>query len=99
MKDIKDFILESSQDDLEDMANDLSYWWDDHCSEDGYDSRSEFIKDMKAMSKKKNDMLVDDAFNYLENECEWDRKDIERWEDNLIGVLAQWAQDELDELN
>ena len=36
MKDIKNFIYESSQDDLEDMTNDLSEWWDEHCVEDGY---------------------------------------------------------------
>jgi hypothetical protein len=95
MKDIKNFILESSQDDLEDMTNDLSEWWDEHCVEDGYNSRHEFMDDMKAMADKENDPLVDDAFDYLENECEWDRKDIEHWEDDLIEVLSQWAKDQL----
>ena len=69
MKDIKKFILESSQDDLEDMTNDLSEWWDTHCTEDGYDSRHAFMDDMKAMADEENDSLVDDAFNYLEDEC------------------------------
>ena len=50
---------------------------------------------MKAMADKENDPLVDDAFDYLENECEWDHKDIERWKDNLIEVLSQWAKDQL----
>lgn len=95
MKDIKNFILESSQNDLEDMTNDLSEWWDTHCTEDGYDSRHEFMDDMKAMADEENDPLVDDAFNYLEDECGWDRKDIERWEEDLIAVLVQWASDQL----
>lgn len=95
MKDIKNFIWESSQDDLELMTQDLFDWWDEHCTEDGYSSHSEFTKDMRAMAKKQNDMLVDDAFDYLTNECEWDEKDVERWEDDLVRVLAQMAKDTL----
>ena len=95
MKDIKNFIYESSQDDLEDMTSDLSEWWDTHCTEDGYDSRYAFMDDMKAMADEENDSLVDDAFNYLEDECGWDRKDIEHWEEDLIAVLVQWASDQL----
>ena len=98
MKDIKNFIWESSKDDLELMTQDLFDWWDEHCTEDGYNSHSEFKKDMRAMAKKQNDMLVDDAFDYLTNECDWDEKDVERWEDDLVHVLAQLAQDALDEL-
>lgn len=95
MKDIKKFILESSQDDLEDMTNDLTKWWYTHCTEDGYDSRHAFMDDMKAMADEENDLLVDDAFYYLEDECGWDRKDIEHWEKDLIAVLVQLASDEL----
>ena len=95
MKDIKDFIKESSQDDLEEMTQDLMDWWDEHCKEDGYDSRSEFIKDMKAMSKKQNDPLVQDAFSYLTDQCEWNEKDVDKFKDNLTNTLAQWAKDEL----
>ena len=39
-----------------------------------------------------------EPFDYLTNECEWDEKDVERWEDDLVHVLAQMAQDALDEL-
>ena len=53
------------------------------------------MDDMKAMADEENDLLVDDAFNYLEDERGWDRKDIERWEEDLIAVLAQWANDQL----
>lgn len=95
MKDIKNFIYESSQDDVELMTQDLFDWWDEHCTVDGYSSHSEFTKDMRAMAKKQNDKLVDDAFDYLTNECEWDEKDVERWEDDLVHVLAQMAQDAL----
>ena len=77
------------------MTNDLSKWWYTHCTEDGYDSRHAFMDDMKAMADEENDLLVDDAFYYLEDECGWDRKDIERWEEDLIAVLAQWANDQL----
>ena len=97
MKDIKNFIMESSNN-LELMTQDLADWWEYNGMEDCYDSHSEFIKDMRAMAKKQNDKLVDDAFDYLTNECEWDEKDVERWEDDLVHVLAQLAQDELDEL-
>ena len=95
MKDIKKFILESSQDNLEDMTNDLTKWWYTHCTEDGYDSRHAFMDDMKAMADEENDLLVDDAFYYLEDECGWDRKDIEHWEEDLIAVLVQLASDQL----
>lgn len=94
MKDIKNFIWESSNN-LELMTQDLFDWWDEHCTVDGYSSHSEFTKDMRAMAKKQNDKLVDDAFDYLTNECEWDEKDVERWEDDLVHVLAQMAQDAL----
>jgi len=40
------------------MTQDLADWWDEHYKEDFYDSRSEFIKDMKAMAKKQNDQLI-----------------------------------------
>lgn len=53
---------------------------------------------MKAMVKKQNDTLVQDAFDYLTNECEWDEKDVTRWEKDLVQVLSQLAQDEIDEL-
>ena len=53
------------------------------------------MDDMKAMTNEENDLLVDDAFYYLEDECGWDRKDIERWGKDLIAVLAQLASDEL----
>ena len=96
MKDIKNFIMESSNN-LELMTQDLADWWEYNGMEDCYDSHSEFIKDMRAMAKKQNDKLVDDAFDYLTNECEWDEKDVERWEDDLVHVLAQLAQDELDD--
>lgn len=77
------------------MTNDLTKWWYTHCTEDGYDSRHAFMDDMKAMADEENDLLVDDAFYYLEDECGWDRKDIERWEKDLIAVLVQLASDEL----
>ena len=77
------------------MTNDLTKWWYTHCTEDGYDSRHAFMDDMKAMANEENDLLVDDAFYYLEDECGWDRKDIERWEKDLIAVLVQLANDEL----
>ena len=77
------------------MTNDLSKWWYTHCTEDGYDSRHAFMDDMKAMADEENDLLVDDAFYYLEDECGWDRKDIERWEEDLIAVLVQLANDQL----
>ena len=53
------------------------------------------MDDMKAMADEENDPLVDDAFSYLEAECGWDRKDIERWEADLIAVLVQLASDQL----
>jgi len=99
MKDIRLFIKESSQDDLEEMTQDLADWWDEHYKEDFYDSRSEFIKDMKAMAKKQNDQLVKDAFDYLTDECEWNKKTINQFKNNIVYVLAQWAKDELDEMN
>ncbi len=77
------------------MTNDLSKWWYTHCTEDGYDRRHAFMDDMKSMADGENDLLVDDAFYYLEDECGWDRKDIERWEKDLIAVLVQLASDEL----
>ena len=77
------------------MTIDLTKWWYTHCTEDGYDSRHAFMDDMKAMANEENDLLVDDAFYYLEDECGWDRKDIERWEKDLIAVLVQLANDEL----
>ena len=99
MKDIKNFIKEASQDDLEDMTQDLSYWWDENAKSDFYDSRSEFIKDMKAMTKKQNDQLVQDAFDYLTDECEWDKKVVSQFKNNIINVLVQWANDILEEMN
>ena len=77
------------------MTNNLSKWWYTHCTEDGYDRRHAFMDDMKAMVNEENDLLVDDAFYYLEDECGWDRKDIERWEADLIAVLVQLASDQL----
>lgn len=77
------------------MTNDLTKWWYTHCTEDGYDSRHAFMDDMKAMADGENDLLVDDAFYYLECECGWDRKDIERWEEDLIAVLVQLTSDQL----
>ena len=62
------------------MTNNLSKWWYTHCTEDGYDRRHAFMDDMKSMADGENDLLVDDAFYYLEDECGWDRKDIEHWE-------------------
>ena len=99
MKDIKNFIKEASQDDLEDMTQDLSYWWDENVKSDFYDSHSEFIKDMKAMTKKQNDKLVQDAFDYLTDECEWDKKVVAQFKNNIINVLVQWANDTLEEMN
>ena len=97
MKNIKNYIWESFND-AELMTQDLFDWWEEHCTEDAYNSRSKFIKDMKAMVKKQNDTLVQDAFDYLTNECEWDEKDVTRWEKDLVQVLSQLAQDEIDEL-
>ena len=77
------------------MTNDLSKWWYTHCIEDGYDSRHAFMDDMKAMADEENDLLVDDAFYYLEDECGWDRKDIEHWEKDIIAVLVQLTSDQL----
>lgn len=77
------------------MTNDLSKWWYTHCTEDGYDRRHAFMDDMKSMGDGENDLLVDGAFYYLEDECGWDRKDIERWEEDLIVVLVQLASDQL----
>ena len=66
------------------MTNDLSKWWYTHCTEDGYDRRHAFMDDMKSMADGENDSLVDDTFYYLEDECGWDRKDIEHWEKTLL---------------
>lgn len=77
------------------MTNDLSKWWYTYCTEDEYDRRHAFMDDMKSMADGENDSLVDDAFYYLEDECGWDRKDIEHWEEDLIAVLVQLASDQL----
>ena len=97
MKDIKNFIWESSNN-VELMTQDLADWWENNGMEDCYDSRSEFIKDMKALAKKQNDTLVNDALLYLMDECEWDMDDVDKCKDDLIDWLAQVAQQELDEL-
>ncbi len=97
MKDIKNFIWESSNN-LELMTQDLVDWWEYNCTEDCYDSHSEFVKDMKALAKKQNDILVNNALLYLMDECEWDMNDVDKCKDDLVNWLAQVAQKELDEL-
>lgn len=97
MKDITKFILESYQQDLEDMTDELADWWDSHCIEDGYDSIRAFRQDMEAMADESNDQLVDDAFDYLEAR-DYDRKKIEKCRDDLVAVLVQWANDTLEEI-
>lgn len=98
MKDITNFIMESSNN-LELMIGDLADWWEYHGMEDCYDSRSEFIKDMKSLAKKQNDILVNDAMGYLMDECEWDENDVNKCKEDLVNALSKMAQDELDELS
>lgn len=96
MKDIKNFIMESSNN-LELMTQDLADWWEYNGMEDCYDSHSEFIKDMKALAKKQNDILVNNALLYLMDECEWDENDVDKCKEDIVNWLAQLAQIELDD--
>lgn len=98
MKDIKNFIKESSNNLEELLTQDLSEWWEYNGMEDCYDSRSEFIKDMKSLVKKQNDILVNDAILYLMDDCEWDENDVDKCKEDIVNMLAKMAQDELDEL-
>lgn len=93
MKNITNFILESKED-LEDMTIDLSTWWDEHVSDDGYDNHQDFMNDMKAMADEANDPLVDAAFDYLLSKG-WKQHEIDHYEKQLIDVLVGWASDQL----
>ena len=92
MKDIKNFILESNEH-LEEITADMRSWWDKNYKSDNYDK-----DDIIAMYHKKNDMIVDDVFNYLEKTCKWSRSDLNKYEYNLIEALAQWAKEAVKEL-
>jgi len=100
MKDIKNFILESSQDTLEDMTNDLSEWWDSVAIHpDNYKNVQEFKDVMKEAANKKGKRLLRMALAALEDEYEYDpKKEINPHVDDIEQVISQWAKDELDEL-
>ena len=97
MKDLKNFILESSSD-LEDMTNDLSEWWDEHVNSDSYENNKVFREEMKAMTNEENDPLVDMALDTLVNEYDWSEHEVEKQREDLIIVMKQWAEDALEDL-
>lgn len=98
MKDIKNFILESSQDldDLEEMTQDLSEWWDNDFCNDEPDSKAEYIKDMKNIANGETiDVIWDIAKSYLVDDREYSERKVNRLQKDLIHVLQQWAKDEI----
>lgn len=97
MKDIKTF-LESAQDDLEDMTQDLLDWLDQNVTEDGYNNRREYREDLETFLDDQNDAFIDDALDYLVDGAGWNDKDIDRHYEALIAVMKRWAKDALDEI-
>lgn len=97
MKDIKNFINEGGRSGrhvyFSDMVDDLEVWWEDNCTEDCYNSHSEYIKAMKALAKKQDYSIVDDAIEYLDDKLRWPEWCTETWEKDIIKTLVKWAED------
>ena len=100
MKDIKNFLKESIQvnegtNKAEEITKDLSTWWDEHITPDGYDSYGQYVKDLKLFIKDQNDFIADDAYSYLVNKCKYNMKDVDDCWDNLMATMKQWAREAL----
>ena len=97
MKDIKNFINEARRGRwrgmyFSDLEDDLEEWWDENCTEDCYDSHSEFVKDMKALANG-DYKIINNAFDYLEDELRVPDLHLENWEKAIIKTLVKWAED------
>ena len=99
MKDIKNFINEGRRGRrwqglyFSDLVQDLEEWWDDNYAEDCYNSHSEFVKDMKALAKKEDYKIINDAFDYLEDELRVPDIHLGNWGKDIIKTLVKWAED------
>lgn len=86
MKSLREFINEAFDEDEIELA------FDNVVSSDGYDSDSQRKRDLKAMSKGGNDMLVDDVINKLEVEYKWSSNDTTKYHDQIADKCQELAK-------